>query len=109
MRLRTVLLLLSTAVCAWAGLVSDVRATIAKNDFEHGEKLIADIRAAQGTTPEVILALSWLGRGALAAKRLDAADAYAIETRKLALEKLKSRKLDDENDLPLALGASIEV
>src|SRR5262249_20579669 len=53
--------------------------------------------------------LSWLGRGALAAKSYDRADAYAADTRKLALELLKQRKLDAEPHLPLALGASIEV
>jgi thiol-disulfide isomerase/thioredoxin len=109
MHLRLILLLLATALSTWAALVSDVRAAIAKNDFAHAEKLISEFRAGQGTTPEMILAMSWLGRGSLAAKRFDAADNYAIETRKLALAKLKSRKLDDENDLPLALGASIEV
>ncbi|MGH9721730.1 MAG: TlpA family protein disulfide reductase, partial [Bryobacteraceae bacterium] len=109
MQLRLIPLLLATALSTWAALVSDVRAAIARNDFERGEKLISEYRAAQGTTPEMILALSWMGRGSLAARRLDAAGKYAMETRKLALEKLQSRKLDDEGSLPLALGASIEV
>jgi len=57
----------------------------------------------------MIEAVSWLGRGALAARQLDRADSYAAEARKLALEQLKQRKLDAEPHLPLALGSSIEV
>ncbi|MEK7406505.1 MAG: thioredoxin fold domain-containing protein [Acidobacteriota bacterium] len=92
-----------------AGVIQDVRAAIAKGDFAGGDRLIAAYRAQQGVTAEMLEALSWLGRGALAAKQLDRAEAYASETRKLALEQLKSRKLDAERRLPIALGASIEV
>jgi thiol-disulfide isomerase/thioredoxin len=53
--------------------------------------------------------LSWLGRGALAKKRLDEANRFAMETYGLSLEALKTRKLDDEPRLPIALGAAIEV
>ncbi len=94
---------------ALAGIVQDVRGAIANGDFAAGERSIAEYRKSQGVTSEMILALSWLGRGAFAAKQLDQADAYAVETRKLALAELKKRPLDAENDLPLALGASIEV
>jgi thiol-disulfide isomerase/thioredoxin len=100
-------LLLGSA--AAQNVVRDVRAAIAQNNFALGESLIQKHKAAQGTTPEMILAVSWLGRGALASKQLDRADAYAVEARKLALEQLKRRKLDAEPNLPLALGASIEV
>ena len=99
--------LLSAA--AWGQLVREVRAGIARNDFAAGERLIAEYKTSRGVTPEMILALSWLGRGAQAAKMWDKADAYAAETRKLALAELKKRPLDAEKDLPLALGASIEV
>jgi len=54
-------------------------------------------------------ALSWLGRGALAAKQFDQAEAYAQETQRLSLAELKKRPLDAEPHLPLALGAAIEV
>jgi thiol-disulfide isomerase/thioredoxin len=101
------LLLLSSTL--FASIVQDVRSEIAKGDFAAGERLIAEYRKSQGVTPEAILALSWLGRGALAAKQFEKADTYAAETRKLALTELKKRPLDAEKDLPLALGASIEV
>jgi thiol-disulfide isomerase/thioredoxin len=90
-------------------IIADVRAAIAAGDFATGEKLIATHRAAQGVTPAMLEALSWLGRGALAAKQLDKADDYAQQTRELALAALRTRKMDDEPRLPIALGASIEV
>jgi len=101
--------LIAFAPAAAQDLVPEVRAAIAKNDFALGEKQIRDFQTKQGVTPEMILAVSWLGRGALAAKQFDRADEYAIEARKLALEQLAKRKLDAEPNLPLALGASIEV
>lgn len=92
-----------------AALVQDVRAAIAQNNFAAGEQMIASYQKTMGVTPESILALSWLGRGAQAAKRWDDAERYATATRKLVDAELKKRKLDAEPDLPTALGASIEV
>jgi thiol-disulfide isomerase/thioredoxin len=101
--------LLACFVAAAQDIVRDVRATIAQNNFEAGEALIRNYQSGQGVTPEMIEAVSWLGRGALAAKQLDRADGYAMEARKLAQAQLSRRKLDAEPHLPLALGASIEV
>ena len=92
-----------------ATLVGDVRQALARNDFAAAEKILEAARSQKSVTPEWLEAHSWLGRGALAAKDLDRALAYADKTRKLALEQLASRKLDDERRLPIALGASIEV
>jgi thiol-disulfide isomerase/thioredoxin len=101
--------LLYSWTAAWpAGLVNDVRAAIAHNDFVAAERLTRE-SLAKGTTPEGILALSWLGRGALAANQLDKADAYAGETRDLSMKLLRTRKLDDEQSLPTAFGAYMEV
>ncbi|MBM3814996.1 MAG: TlpA family protein disulfide reductase [Acidimicrobiia bacterium] len=107
--MKRLLVALLLVVSARADLVREVRAFIAQNDFAAGEKRITEFRAASGVTPEMILALSWLGRGAQAAKMWDQADRYAAETRKLALAELKKRPLDSEPQLPLALGASMEV
>src|SRR5437016_3254230 len=101
------LLLLRTA--AGQDIVREVRAAIAQKNFAAGEALIQKYREAKGATPEMTEAVSWLGRGALAAKQLDRADAYAADARRLSLEQLTRRKLDAEPHLPLALGASIEV
>jgi thiol-disulfide isomerase/thioredoxin len=101
--------ILILALPLYADLVADVRSDIAQGNFASGEQRVEGFRKANGATPEMILALSWLGRGAQAAKKWDAAERYAAQTRELCLEALKSRKLDDEPRLPLALGASIEV
>jgi thiol-disulfide isomerase/thioredoxin len=107
--MRIFLAALLTAASLFADLVQDVRSSIAQNDFAMGEQFIDGYQKQQGVTPESILALSWLGRGAQAAKRWDDAERYAIATRKLVDAELKKRKLDAEPNLPLALGASIEV
>lgn len=90
-------------------VISEVRGAIAKNDFAGGERILAAYRKDKGTTPEALEALSWLGRGALAAKQLDKADAYAEQTYDLAVAALKTRRMDDEPRLPIAIGAAIEV
>ena len=90
-------------------LVTEVRAAMARQDFAEGERLIAAHRAAAGVTPIMMEALSWLGRGALAADQVERAEAYAQETYDLALAALKARGVDDEPRLATALGASIEV
>jgi len=109
MKLKIVLIPLLAAAAAAPDIVGDVRAAIAQNNFTLGESLLQRYQAGQGVTPEMIEALSWLGRGALATGQLDPADGYAERTRKMALEQLAHRKLDAEPHLPLALGASIEV
>ncbi len=97
------------AVAAPPSVIAEVRAAIAKNDFTGGEQVLAAYRKSQGTTPEALEALSWLGRGALAAKQLDRAEKYAQDTYDLCLAALKTRKMDDEPRLPIAIGAAIEV
>src|SRR5580693_1591201 len=92
------------ALAAWADVVTDVRAALAKNNLPLAISLVQNYRAQKGVTPEMIEALSWLGRGSLAAKQLDQAESYAQETQRLALAELKKRPLDAEPHLPLALG-----
>lgn len=92
-------------------VIKVVRQAIADKDFARGEKLVADHRAKFGVTPEGLAALSWLGRGALAEKRLDAAERYAESTYKQATALLPKRRIDDNGNapFPIALGAAIEV
>ena len=97
------------AAAAWADIVIDVRTALAGNNLPLAQSLVQKYRAEHGVTPEMIEGLSWLGRGALAAKQLDQAETHARETQRLALAELKKRPLDAEPHLPLALGASIEV
>ncbi len=106
---RFLLAVLVCAAAARADLVTDVRAATAKGDLEGGERLVAAARKAQGATPEIALAVSWLGRGALDRKAYDRAETYAADTRRIAFDLLSKRALDAEPRLPLALGAAIEV
>lgn len=103
------LLLALAAGPAWGQLVRQVRAAASAGEFARGEQLIAEYRQQRGVTAEMILALSWLGRGAQAAQEWERAEQYALQTRELALAELKKRALDADEELPLALGASIEV
>jgi thiol-disulfide isomerase/thioredoxin len=90
-------------------VISDVRAALKSNDFAAAARILSGYRSASGITPEYLEAYSWMGRAALAAKQLDAADKYARETYQMAAAMLKTRALDREPRLPIALGAAIEV
>ncbi|MCC7155506.1 MAG: TlpA family protein disulfide reductase [Bryobacterales bacterium] len=90
-------------------IVVAVRRAINAGDLPGAVSLVSKARASEGDTPPNLEALSWLGRGNLAAKRYEEAEKYATETRKLVLAQLARRKLDDDTSLPTALGASIEV
>ena len=94
---------------AGRNIIAEVRAEIAKQDFARGESILSAYRSANGVTPEALEALSWLGRGALAARQWDKAEDYARQTYDLALAALQSRSMDQEPRLPIALGAAIEV
>lgn len=109
MQKRLISYALLAASAASAAIIEEVRSAIAQNDFALGESHIQAYRARNGVTPEMLTALSWLGRGALAAKRYDKADVYAKQVHQLAVAELKNRPLDKDVFLPLALGASIEV
>jgi len=110
MRFRFLLIcILFIAASAWAGIVENVRYLLAQNNFAAAEAQLASYRSQRGTDPEYLDAYSWLARAALDAGQYDQASAYAKETKSLALEQLKTRKLDAEPHLPLALGAAIEV
>ncbi|MEO7156301.1 MAG: TlpA disulfide reductase family protein [Vicinamibacterales bacterium] len=89
-------------------IVNFVRDAIAENDLKKAEKVVLADMAANGTTPIAIEAFSWLGRGMVAAGRYDEAMTYAARTYEIVEEQLKTRKLDDEARLPIALGAAIE-
>lgn len=89
-------------------LITSVRAAIAAHDLPRGEHMVQQFRATTGATPEAIEALSWLARGALAEKQLDAANRYAAETYKLSVAALATRKLDEDAHLQTALGAAVE-
>jgi thiol-disulfide isomerase/thioredoxin len=109
---RFTLALLLLASSAFAGLVDDVRAAIARNDFTGADRQVEAYRRSRGATSELATAISWQARGALAAKNvaknLDRAEAYADQVRQMTLPNLRGPRVDREQWL-YALGASIEV
>jgi thiol-disulfide isomerase/thioredoxin len=106
---RTTLGLLMVAGLARAGVVEDVREQIKHDDFRAAQAIIDRNMARAGATPELIEAVSWMGRGLLAKKDYPAADKYAQQAYALSTAALKKRPLDLEPHVPLALGAAIEV
>src|ERR1700683_1985897 len=109
MDFRKLLILIALSIPAWAGIVEDVRTTLAQNNFSAAEAQLNSYRAKNGVTPEYGEGYSLMGRAALGARDYDQAAAYAKQTKALVLEQLKQRPLDAETHLPLALGAAIEV
>jgi thiol-disulfide isomerase/thioredoxin len=100
-------LLLVTA--AYAGIVDDVRQALGQGNFPAAESELSSYKARQGTTPEYLEALSWMARAALSTQQYDQAEYYAKQTETFAVSQLKTRKLDAEEHLPMALGAALEV
>ena len=83
---------------AWAEEVDAAQALIEEQRSHH------DV-----SSPAWLLAASWLGRGASFAERWDVAEHYAREAHDGSVSLLAERELDAEGQLPLALGAGIEV
>ncbi len=106
-RLLTCILLLGTS--ASAGIVDDVREALAQNNFTAAESELKTYKAQRGVTSEYLEALSWMGRAALSMQQYTQAETYARQTQALAVAQLKTRALDADQNLPLALGAALEV
>ena len=104
--LLAVLVFVSTA---FAGIVDDVLQALAQGNFSAAESELNSYKVRQGTSPEYLEALSWMARAALSKQQYEQAERYAKQTQTLALEQLKTRKLDAEEHLPIALGAAFEV
>jgi thiol-disulfide isomerase/thioredoxin len=87
-------------------IVREVRGAINAGDFAKAQGALD----AYGKKDAGYLeAMSWMARGHLAAKRLEEAASYAAKTQAEVLNLLKTRELDADASLPLALGAAIEV
>jgi thiol-disulfide isomerase/thioredoxin len=109
MRFSTLMFFLMVTALAQAGVVEDVRQALAQNSFSSAQSELEAYKSSNGVTSEYIEAYSWMARAALDQQEYDRAAAYAKQTKDLALEQLKQRKLDAEPQLPQALGAAIEV
>src|SRR5437870_5184147 len=93
----------------FASLVNDVRDLVARNDLAAAERAARSYQSQKGATSELAAAVSWIARGALAAKDWKQAERFSMEASDLSLGLLRTRKLDADPWLPIALGASIEV
>jgi len=110
MRFRILLVsVLFTASAAWADIVYDVRVALSRNNFVAAESELNSYRSQRGVDPLYLEAYSWLGRAALDQGQNEKAADYAKDAKAQALELLKTRPLDSEPHLPLALGAALEV
>lgn len=101
--------ILLAATASWAGIVENVRFLLAQNNVSGAEAQLDAYRTQRGIDAEYLDAYSWLGRAALDQRQYDQAAEFAKQTKSLALEQLKQRRLDAEPHLPLALGAALEV
>ena len=101
-------LLLLTQI-SLAGIIQDVRLSIAQNNFPAADAQLRVYMTQRGVDPEYLEALSWMARGALAAQQLDQAEGYAKQTETRTLEYIRTRKLDSDPHLGIALGAALEV
>lgn len=90
-------------------IVRETRVSINRGEFDAAVRAVDNYAREKGKDAAWLEAYSWLARARLGAKDYDAAAALAQRTREAALEMLKTRGVDDESSLPLALGASIEV
>jgi thiol-disulfide isomerase/thioredoxin len=97
------------ALFLYLTLANDVKDMVARNDLVAAERAVEASQKEAGNTTEFAAALSWLARGELGTNHLDRAEAYAVATRKLADQLLRTHKLDSDPWLPTAVGAAIEV
>jgi thiol-disulfide isomerase/thioredoxin len=102
-------LLLVTTTTAYASVVDDVRGFLAANNPAAASGELEAYKGQHGVTPEYLEALSWVSRYALTRQQYGQAESIARQIEALAVQQLKSRKLDAEPHLPMALGAALEV
>ena len=107
MRYTAVLIFVGMAIPSI--LVSQVRYAVEQGDVKGAAAVVVQYRNQNGQTPEALESLSWVARGDLNSGNLDSAYEKAEEVKRLCLEALHNRRLDDEAHLPIALGAAYEV
>jgi len=90
-------------------IVDQVGAALSAGSETGAVQQLRAYRSAKGVTPEYLEAESWLARAEWLSHRYAQAAQYAQDTYDLSAGLLKSRPLDREPHLPIALGAAIEV
>ena len=104
-----VLALVSLAASCFAGIVDDVRLSLAQGNFPSAESALNAYKSKSGITPEYLEGLSWMGRAALSMQQYSQAATYARQTQTLAAPLLKKQSVDSDEHLATAVGAAIEV
>jgi thiol-disulfide isomerase/thioredoxin len=94
---------------AFAGIVEDVRQSLAQSNFSGAESELKSYKDAKGVTPEYLEALSWMGRAALSMQQYTQADSYAKQTLTLAAPVLKKHSINSDEQMATAVGAALEV
>ncbi len=91
-------------------LVNAVRRAAWAQDLPVAERLLSDYRSQHPElTPQLLEAMSWAARGASFVKNWDKAERYSKEVLQGSAPLLKQRALDADKNLPIAVGAAIEV
>jgi thiol-disulfide isomerase/thioredoxin len=103
------LFLIVLSSTAWAGIVEDIRFSLAQNNFSSAESELNAYKAKLGVTPEYLEALSWMGRAALGMQQYAQADTYAKQTLASAAPLLQGHSLDSDPHISAAVGAALEV
>lgn len=99
----------AAAVPDRASIVAATRAAMTDGNLAAGHALVEAHEAAHGRSPQSLLAYSWIARVALNTNKLDDAERLAGETYTRGDALLAGRGMDDEPELPIAIGAAIEV
>jgi thiol-disulfide isomerase/thioredoxin len=90
-------------------IVLYVQAALRQGDLAQASALVGQYRRLNGDTPDALEALAWLARGQLAFGHPDEAQKEAAEVERSATAALATRSLDQEPQLPIALGSAYEV
>ena len=107
--MRRIAILLLLSPLAFAGVTDNVRIALSQGNLSAAEGELQSYRLQQGVTPDYLEGLSWLARGYLVSNRFDQAQSTAKEVDSLTREQIRTRPLDSDVHLPLALGGAIEV
>lgn len=108
MRRLIVLVLLLTSFSS-AGIVDDVRESLAQSNFSAAESRLKSYKSQSGVTPEYLEALSWMARAALSMQQYTQAEAYAKQTLSLSAPVVAKHSIDSDEHLETAVGAGYEV
>ncbi|MBV9397589.1 MAG: TlpA family protein disulfide reductase [Bryobacterales bacterium] len=114
MKLRSLLAFVAAAALsaeAESAIMQDLAGHLNNNDFAGAANVVANYRRVRGVAPDLLEAMSWMGRAELARKNVPGAEKYAQETYRLSVAETKKHPLGKDPNAPLALalGAAIEV